>query len=108
VDWMCAFTVVQNTLIAVDNIAWRTFIVFAVFVRAWCRLCIVSFPIRISCDWGILTTCLWREVLRGGVFGADGERTVEPAWHRDLLVELMRVRRRGLVSIGKASRTFLL
>lgn len=30
INWMCVFTVVQITPIAIDNIAWRTFIIFAV------------------------------------------------------------------------------
>ncbi|KEF52075.1 uncharacterized protein A1O9_11701 [Exophiala aquamarina CBS 119918] len=34
-NWMCVFTVVQITPIAIDNIAWRTFIIFAIFNAGW-------------------------------------------------------------------------
>jgi hypothetical protein len=53
VNWICVCTVVQITLSAVDNIAWGTFIVFAVFcawLSAECCLCISFFSRRISCD----------------------------------------------------------
>jgi hypothetical protein len=44
VNWMCMFTVVQITLIAVDNIAWRTFIVFAVLCACWVLVVYCFFP----------------------------------------------------------------
>ena len=35
INWMCVFTVVQITPIAIKNISWRTFIIFAVLNGCW-------------------------------------------------------------------------
>ena len=41
---MCVFTVVQITPIAIGNIGWRTFMIFAVFNALWVPLVYAFFP----------------------------------------------------------------
>jgi Sugar (and other) transporter len=73
---VCVFTVVQITPIAISNISWRTFIIFAVFCALWVPIVYCFFP---------ETNQLKLEDIDhlfegGGVFRAKGW-TVEPEHH---------------------------
>jgi hypothetical protein len=108
VNWMYVFTVVQIMLIAIDSIAWRTFIVFAVFCACWLPVVYCFFRRANQLRLEDIDHLFEEGGTTGGVFRGKGRVTVEPGWHRGPRAELIRVRRRGLVSIGKASKTFLL
>ncbi|EGO02899.1 hypothetical protein SERLA73DRAFT_165828 [Serpula lacrymans var. lacrymans S7.3] len=43
-NWLCTFTVVQITPIAIANIDWRVFVIFAIFNALWVPLVYIFFP----------------------------------------------------------------
>ncbi|EGV60763.1 hypothetical protein PSN45_001441 [Yamadazyma tenuis] len=43
-NWLCVFAVVQITPIAIDNIGWKTFIIFAILCAAWVPIVFVFIP----------------------------------------------------------------
>ncbi len=78
---MCVFTVVQITPIAISNISWNTFIIFAI-------LCALFVPIM-YCFSHEINQLQLEDIdhlsegggVTGGVFKAKGGRTVEPGYH---------------------------
>jgi sugar porter (SP) family MFS transporter len=44
INWMCVFAVVQITPISIENIGWRTFIIFAVLCACWVPIVYCFFP----------------------------------------------------------------
>lgn len=44
INWMCVFCVVQITPVAIDNIGWRVFVIFACFCAVWILVVYFFFP----------------------------------------------------------------
>jgi Sugar (and other) transporter len=78
---VCVFTVVQITPIAIDNIGWRTFIIFAVFCALWVPIVYCFFPETNQLKLEDIDHLFERGGVTGGVFKAKGGRTVEPGYH---------------------------
>lgn len=90
VNWMCVFTVVQITPIAIDAIGWRTFVIFAVFCAAWVPLVYCFFPETSQLVLEDIDHLFEAGGWSGGVWEAKGGRTVEPGHHaRVVAVESM-------------------
>ncbi|KAL9115799.1 MAG: hypothetical protein Q9227_000167 [Pyrenula ochraceoflavens] len=51
INWMCVFTVVQITPIAIGDIGWRTFVIFAVFNAAWVSVVVVCGVVKGAGRW---------------------------------------------------------
>ncbi|RDW77152.1 hypothetical protein BP6252_05205 [Coleophoma cylindrospora] len=81
-NWMCVFTVVQITPIAIDSIGWQTFIIFAVFCALWCPIVYCFFPETSQLDLEDVDHLFEAGGWSGGVFGANGGRTVVAGYHR--------------------------
>lgn len=83
VNWMCIFTVVQITPIAIGSIDWRPFIVFAVFCQCWVPIVYCFFPetnqLKLE-DIDHLFESGYK--ITRGLFRAKGGRTVEAGWHQ--------------------------
>lgn len=85
-DWMCVFTVVQITPIAIGNIGWRTFIIFACFNALWVPIVYAFFPETNQLELEDIDHLFDKGGLTGGVWESKGGRTVEPGGHvRDLV-----------------------
>jgi len=87
VNWMCVFCVVQITPIAIQNIAWRTFIIFAVFCACWVPIVYCFFPETNGLELEDVDYLFEAGGITGGVLKAKGGRTVMPGHGR-----LMRTR----------------
>lgn len=81
INWMCVFTVVQITPIAIDNIAWRTFIIFAVFNACWVPIVYFLFPETTGLHLEDIDHLFEKGGITGGVMKARGGRTVQPGYH---------------------------
>jgi hypothetical protein len=78
---VCIFTVVQITPIAISNISWHTFIIFAVFCALWVPIVNCFFPETNQLKLEDIDHLFERGGATGGVFRAKGGRTVEPGFH---------------------------
>ncbi|KAJ5273766.1 hypothetical protein N7478_008891 [Penicillium angulare] len=83
VNWMCVFIVVQVTPTAIDNISWRTFIIFACFCFAWIPMVYFFFPETKGLELEDVDHLFEKGGLTGGVFESRG-RPVEPGYHRTI------------------------
>jgi MFS family permease len=81
INWMCVFTVVQITPIAIENIEWRTFIIFAVFCAFWVPIVYCFFPETNQLNLEDIDHLFEKGGITGGVFTSKGGRTVEPGYH---------------------------
>jgi len=75
---VCVFTVVQITPIAISNISWRTFIIFAVFCALWVPIVYCFFPETNQLHLEDIDHLFEAGGVTGGVFKAKGGRTVVP------------------------------
>jgi hypothetical protein len=89
---VCVFTVVQIMPIAISNISWHTFIIFAVFCALWVPIVYCFFPETNQLKLEDIDHLFERGGVTGGVFRAKGGRTVEPGFHE---------RVRGVESVEK-------
>lgn len=78
---MCVFCVVQITPIAIDNIGWRTFVIFAVLCFTWIPLVYAFFPETSGLQLEDIDHLFEKGGITGGVWGAKGGRTVMPGEH---------------------------
>lgn len=81
INWMCVFTVVQITPIAIQNINWRTFIIFSVFCFCWIPIVYCFFPETSRLQLEDIDHLFEKGGITGGVLKAKGGRTVEPGYH---------------------------
>ncbi|KAJ5808777.1 hypothetical protein N7474_010046 [Penicillium riverlandense] len=81
VNWICVFIVVQITPIAIDNIQWRTFIIFACFCFCWIPLVYFFFPETKGLELEDVDHLFEAGGLTGGVFASRGY-PVQPGFHR--------------------------
>jgi MFS family permease len=81
INWMCVFTVVQITPIAIDNISWRTFIIFAVFNACWVPIVYCFFPETTGLQLEDIDHLFEKGGITGGVLTSKGGRTVEAGYH---------------------------
>ena len=81
-NWMCVFTVVQITPIAIDNIDWRTFVIFAVFCALWVPIVYFFFPETNQLQLEDIDHLFEKGGITGGVFTSKGGRTVEAGYHQ--------------------------
>ncbi|GAB7350276.1 hypothetical protein MBLNU459_g0917t3 [Dothideomycetes sp. NU459] len=81
INWMCVFCVVQITPIAIQNIQWRTFIIFACFCAAWVPLVYCFFPETNGLQLEDIDHLFEKGGITGGVIHAKGGRTVQPGYH---------------------------
>ena len=83
---MCVFTVVQITPIAVQNINWHSFIIFAVFCALWMPTVYAFFPETNQLELEDVDHLFEKGGITGGVWSSKGGRTVEHHQHdlRDL------------------------
>jgi hypothetical protein len=81
INWMCVFTVVQITPIAIGSIGWKTFIIFAVFCACWVPIVYCFFPETNQLMLEDIDHLFEAGGVTGGVFKAKGGRTVEPGYH---------------------------
>jgi MFS family permease len=82
INWMCVFTVVQITPLAITNIQWRTFIIFAVFCFLWIPIVYCFFPETNQLELEDIDHLFDKGGLTGGVFSSKGGRTVERRQHQ--------------------------
>ena len=78
---MCVFTVVQITPIAIANINWRVFIIFAAFCFTWIPLVYCFFPETAGLQMEDIDHLFEKGGVTGGVLKAKGGRTVTPGYH---------------------------
>ncbi|QLI74408.1 Sugar transporter STL1 [Metarhizium brunneum] len=81
VNWMCVFIVVQITPIAIDNIDWRTFIIFACLCASWIPMVYFFFPETSGLELEDVDHLFENGGITGGVFESRG-RPVRPGCHR--------------------------
>lgn len=81
INWMCVFTVVQITPIAIANIQWRTFIIFAVFCFLWIPIVYCFFPETNQLELEDIDHLFDKGGITGGVWTSKGGRTVERKHH---------------------------
>lgn len=81
VNWMCVFTVVQITPIAIDNIAWKTFIIFAIFCALWVGIVYAFFPETNGLELEDIDHMFEKGGITGGVWSSNGGRTVQRHAH---------------------------
>ncbi|KAJ5632027.1 hypothetical protein N7490_008366 [Penicillium lividum] len=86
VNWICVFIVVQITPTAIDNISWRTFIIFACFCFAWIPMVYFFFPETKGLELEDVDHLFEKGGLTGGVFESRG-RPVQPGYHRTIHTE---------------------
>ncbi|KAJ5580308.1 Major facilitator superfamily domain general substrate transporter [Penicillium hispanicum] len=86
VNWMCVFIVVQVTPTAIDNISWRTFIIFACFCFAWIPMVFFFFPETKGLELEDVDHLFERGGITGGVFETRGF-PVLPGHHRSMNTE---------------------
>lgn len=82
VNWMCVFVVVQITPIAIQNIQWRTFIIFACFCFAWIPIVYFFFPETNGLELEDVDHLFERGGITGGVWETRGH-PVRPGYHRE-------------------------
>lgn len=87
INWMCVFTVVQITPIAIANISWRTFIIFAVCCALWVPIVYTFFPETNGLELEDVDHLFEKGGLTGGVWTSKGGRTVRRREHMDQLEE---------------------
>ncbi|RFU30784.1 hypothetical protein B7463_g5557, partial [Scytalidium lignicola] len=80
INWMCVFTVVQITPIAISNISWHTFIIFAVFNAFWVPIVYCFFPETNQLELEDIDHLFEKGGITGGVFKSRG-KTVERNYH---------------------------
>lgn len=78
---MSVFTVVQITPIAIANISWHTFIIFAVLCALFVPIVYCFFPETGQLKLEDIDHLFEGGGITGGVFNAKGGRTVEPGYH---------------------------
>ncbi|KAF1991620.1 general substrate transporter [Aulographum hederae CBS 113979] len=86
VNWMCVFCVVQITPTAIENIAWRTFIIFAAFCGLWVPIVYCFFPETMGLELEDIDYLFKAGGITGGVVKAKGGKTVQPGqgkWERE-------------------------
>ncbi|KAL3458228.1 general substrate transporter [Aspergillus heterothallicus] len=81
-NWMTTFVVVKITPIAMDKIAWKSFIIFAVLNALWIPIIYFFFPETKGLSLEDIDYVFEKGGITGGVFGAKGGRTVVPNQHR--------------------------
>jgi len=81
INWMCVFTVVQITPIAIANIAWRTFIIFAVFCALWVPIVYAFFPETNGLELEDVDHLFDKGGITGGVWTSKGGKTVRRREH---------------------------
>ncbi|KAH6885183.1 general substrate transporter [Thelonectria olida] len=80
-NWMAVFAVVKITPIAFENIAWRTFIIFAVLNAVFIPVVYCFYPETKGIELEDIPLLFSKGGVTGGVFSAKGGRTVEPHQH---------------------------
>lgn len=83
-NWLAVFSVVEITPIAIENIGWKIFIVFAVFNGLWTPIVFFFFPETAGLELEDIDHIFDRGGITGGVFSTRG-RTVAPGSHRTLV-----------------------
>ncbi|KOS43662.1 hypothetical protein ACN38_g5449 [Penicillium nordicum] len=83
VNWICVFIVVQITPTAIDNIGWKTFIIFACFCFAWIPMVFFFFPETKGLELEDVDHLFSRGGITGGVWASRGY-PVLPGHHRTL------------------------
>ncbi|OGE50019.1 hypothetical protein PENARI_c018G03100 [Penicillium arizonense] len=86
VNWICVFIVVQVTPTAIDNIGWRTFIIFACFCFAWIPMVYFFFPETKGLELEDVDHLFEKGGITGGVFETRGF-PVYPGYHRTMNAE---------------------
>ncbi|KAJ5434910.1 Major facilitator superfamily domain general substrate transporter [Penicillium cf. griseofulvum] len=86
VNWICVFIVVQITPTAIDNIGWKTFIIFACFCFAWIPIVFFFFPETKGLELEDVDHLFSRGGITGGVWETRGY-PVHPGHHRTLNTE---------------------
>jgi MFS family permease len=81
INWMCVFTVVQITPIAIANIQWRTFIIFAVLCFLWVPIVYCFFPETNQLGLEDVDHLFEKGGITGGVLTSPGGRTVLQRHH---------------------------
>ncbi|KAF1353139.1 general substrate transporter [Delphinella strobiligena] len=81
INWMCVFCVVQITPIAIENINWHIFIIFACFCAMWIPIVYFFFPETAGLGLEDIDHLFEKGGITGGVFHAKGGRTVLPGYH---------------------------
>ncbi|KAL7274083.1 hypothetical protein RUND412_003028 [Rhizina undulata] len=73
-NWLAVFTVVEITPIAIQNIGWKTFIIFAVFNALWVPIVYCFFPETKGLGLEEIDWVFEKGGITGGVLGAKGRR----------------------------------
>ncbi|KIW81276.1 hypothetical protein Z517_04301 [Fonsecaea pedrosoi CBS 271.37] len=103
-NWMFVFAVVKITPIALQNIGWRTFVVFAVLNAAFIPMVYCFYPETKGLELEDIPLLFDRGGVTGGVLSSPGGRTVVPHQHaRESHVgEKMTMGGGGAVGAGQA------
>ncbi|CAN6674926.1 high-affinity glucose transporter Hxt2p [Trichomonascus vanleenenianus] len=83
-NWLAVFAVVEITPIAIDNIGWRTFIIFAILNGLWGPIVFCFFPETSGLELEDIDHIFDRGGLTGGVLETRG-RTVTPGSHQEIV-----------------------
>ncbi|KAI9729311.1 MAG: hypothetical protein M1834_006982 [Cirrosporium novae-zelandiae] len=81
INWMCVFTVVQITPIAISNINWRVFIIWAVLCFFWVIITYIFFPETTGLELEDIDHLFEKGGITGGVLTSKGGRTVRSHQH---------------------------
>lgn len=88
-NWLAVFAVVEITPIAIDNIDWRVFIIFAVFNGLWGPIVYCFFPETMGLELEDIDHIFDKGGITGGVFSSRG-RTVKPGSHQQYVAEVLK------------------
>lgn len=83
-NWLAVFIIVEITPIAIENIGWKTFIIFAVFNGCWTPIVYFFFPETANLELEDIDHIFDRGGITGGVFHCRGH-TVTPGSHKTLV-----------------------
>ncbi|KAI0071993.1 general substrate transporter [Panus rudis PR-1116 ss-1] len=75
-QWMCTFTIVEITPIAIANIGWHVFIIFAIFNAMWIPIIYAFFPETKGLELEDIDHIFDKGGFTGGVWSSPGGRTV--------------------------------
>lgn len=83
-NWLAVFIIVEITPIAIENIGWKTFIIFAVFNGCWTPIVYFFFPETANLELEDIDHIFDRGGITGGVFRTKGI-TVSPGQHKTIV-----------------------
>jgi sugar porter (SP) family MFS transporter len=88
-NWLAVFAVVEITPIAIGNIGWRVFIIFAIFNGLWGPIVYFFFPETMGLELEDIDHIFDKGGITGGVFSSRG-RTVTAGSHQAYVAQALK------------------